>query len=121
MARSTEVMLGGTAYLVPQLEIDQYEELMQLWEDDKAIDAGNSAARFKSSVTAVAIMLRYSSPAIENVRKLRCTLAELATARAAILAAAGLVSTLETANGAAAGEDMAAAGAASTSTSSLPN
>lgn len=121
MARSIEVMLGETAYLVPQLEIDQYEELMQLWEDDKAIDAGNSAARFKSSISAVAIMLRYSSPAIENIRKLRCTLAELAAARAAILSAAGLVAAPETANGAAMGEGEAAAGAASISTSSLPN
>ena len=121
MARSTEVVLGGTAYLVPQLEIDQYEELMQLWEDDKALEPGNSAARFKSSIAAVAIMLRYSSPAIENIRKLRCTLAELSKARASILSAAGLM-TAETANGSApAGEDVAAAGAASISTSSLPN
>lgn len=118
MSRLTQVTLGGNSYEVPQLEIDQYEELMDLWEDEKKIDAADAAAKFKSSIKAIAIMLRHSSPAIADIRKLRCSLAELSRARLAIMAAAGLVAAP---NGADPGNGEAAAGAASTSTSSLPN
>lgn len=85
MAKTIKVTLGEQEYEVPRLIVEQVEDLADLSEntDEKGapLDAHGNKLKGKAlvsyTINLAAVVLRYATPTIANVRHLDCEIGEL--------------------------------------------
>ena len=80
MSKTTKIMLGGTEYEVPRLNIGQIEEMSEL----------DTAAPFKRTLGTIRIALQRATPPIGPFQEIETTAEEIGTAYAKLMIAAGL-------------------------------
>ena len=89
MSRIVEVVLGPTTYRVPRLNLDEIEQLIDIWSE--ATPEGDTWKFFFRRGRRIAeILFCRADPPVEDFGKIECSAQELQDASNAILAFSGM-------------------------------